>query len=563
MPCQIVLRSMMSQDHETLHLSQIGVGFSGNPHRFEVSHSGTGDRSRTVQNVDVRDGRPVSLVASKALVAEADLRLAPGQIRVYNLRLPLRDADTLFLTNAHVIVTKANLTVHHVFSRPDEIQDRRWYLESDGKLIDKQISREVSNSVNVLPKPPKVRLHLDHLNEQFFTGETAVINVDIVNEEGEPVTGTLDIRIDDDSEADVGLHWPHDKDQMLEQRTPEQSISKQIAEIQPGESHTHQVLLDGPKQAADCAIAFSIRYNLSSDSEASLVKTITLSVPIISPFEVDYELNTRLHPSPWPSFFAFPKIQDGDADNDQGIPQNWSLNCLVSSFASEGIVVDEVRLRDAKADTNSVCTIDPPEPSTQSPTTLRAKTIKSFPLAFSTRKHLLEDRSIIPLDFSLTLRWHRESSSDTSTVTTTLVVPRITNPAPEPRVLCSTRRPGHIEGEESIVDAVTAIYTIENPSMHFLTFTLTMEASDKFAFSGPKFRTLSLTPMSRASVEYALLAYDRDVQEDEEGGLGRGRWIWPVLRVTDAYFQRALRVLDAGQGVKHDAKKGLGVWVPG
>ena len=44
--------------------------------------------------------------------------------------------------------------------------------------------------------------------------------------------------------------------------------------------------------------------------------------------------------------------------------------------------------------------------------------------------------------------------------------------------------------------------------MHFLTFSLAMEASDQFAFSGPKLSKISLTPMSRRTVEYDLLLLD-------------------------------------------------------
>ena len=119
------------------------------------------------------------------------------------------------------------------------------------------------------------------------------------------------------------------------------------------------------------------------------------------------------------------------------------------------------------------------------------------------------------------------------------------------------------------------MYTLENPSMHYLTFTLTMEASDVFAFAGPKLKTLSLTPMSRVGVGYDVFVYGgaeaaagADAGPKERGkmavgGSGKGRWIYPALRVVDAYFNKTLRVLDAGYGVKADGKGGIGVWVPG
>jgi hypothetical protein len=33
--------------------------------------------------------------------------------------------------------------------------------------------------------------------------------------------------------------------------------------------------------------------------------------------------------------------------------------------------------------------------------------------------------------------------------------------------------------------------------------------------------------------------------------------------VVDAYFQKTLRVLDAGDGVQSDDRGGVGIWIPG
>jgi len=92
-------------------------------------------------------------------------------------------------------------------------------------------------------------------------------------------------------------------------------------------------------------------------------------------------------------------------------------------------------------------------------------------------------------------------------------------------------------------------YTLENPTMHFLTFELSMEASEEFGFSGPKLRTLQLLPMSRQTARYNLLP------------LVTGVWMTPQLRVVDRYFNKTLKV-QATDGVWND-KKGVSVWVMG
>jgi len=126
-----------------------------------------------------------------------------------------------------------------------------------------------------------------------------------------------------------------------------------------------------------------------------------------------------------------------------------------------------------------------------------------------------------------------------------LDVPRSLIPVTEPRVLLSKRR----QVAQNPAGLVHLQYTIENPSMHYLTFNLTMESSDEFAFSGPKATSFSLVPISRRTVDFRVLAHHG------------GRWLRVSLGVVDAYFNKALRVSAASEGVKSDGKRGLLVWV--
>ena len=90
-------------------------------------------------------------------------------------------------------------------------------------------------------------------------------------------------------------------------------------------------------------------------------------------------------------------------------------------------------------------------------------------------------------------------------------------------------------------------YTIENPTLHFLTFELSMEASEDFGFSGPKVRSLNVLPMSRQSVRYNIYP------------LVSGE-IVAQLKVLDRYFNKTLKVLPT-DGLKAD-KKGIAIFVP-
>ena len=85
--------------------------------------------------------------------------------------------------------------------------------------------------------------------------------------------------------------------------------------------------------------------------------------------------------------------------------------------------------------------------------------------------------------------------------------------------------------------------------MHFLTFNISMESSEHFAFSGPKASAISLVPVSRYEVRYKILPNKK------------GQWVKVALSVVDAYFNQTLRVQAAGEGVKGDKKGGILVWV--
>jgi solute carrier family 25 protein 38 len=76
-----------------------------------------------------------------------------------------------------------------------------------------------------------------------------------------------------------------------------------------------------------------------------------------------------------------------------------------------------------------------------------------------------------------------------------------------------------------------------------------MEPSEDFAFSGPKYKTLQLLPLSRQTVRYNLIPSVW------------GEWIAPQLIVMDQYFNKRLRV-SATEGMRSEKKGGVLVWVP-
>jgi hypothetical protein len=170
------------------------------------------------------------------------------------------------------------------------------------------------------------------------------------------------------------------------------------------------------------------------------------------------------------------------------------------------------------------------------------KSLEEAQFEVFTQKISLDDRGTATLDVSLAIKWRREREG-TAVNTTILGVPRLLVASTEPRVLAA------VSYSTKIPSMIHFDVTIENPSNHFLTFGITMEPSEKFAFSGVKQSTLQLVPLSRKTMRFRLLPSVK------------GEWIGPVhCVIRDRYFQKVLKIAPT-EGMRVD-KEGILLWVP-
>ncbi|PKS11430.1 hypothetical protein jhhlp_003193 [Lomentospora prolificans] len=274
------------------------------------------------------------------------------------------------------------------------------------------------------------------------------------------------------------------------------------------------------------SIEFSVRasYHLASDPGTRILQKESFTVKIVSPFEANYELVPRLHLDPWPSLFDPDTIQDLPDEEEAstkpalGLAQKWCLMCHYASFATEELLVVEL---DAQITSNSPgirCVSKGKQALPGDGLEIQPRGMKIAEFDIMVQKLSLDDRSSARVEVAFMIKWKRPNSS---------------LPAKE----------------ASEVDGLVNLdITIENPSSHFLTFGLTMEPSDEFAFSGSKKTTVHVLPVSRRTTTYRLLP------------LVRGAFIRPGLAVRDKYFQKVLRIIPT-EGMKAD-KEGLLVWIP-
>jgi len=588
MPCQVTIRSSMTPEGSLPQLTSLVFEFNGNPHSLRITHKDDGS-DRQIQTIRTSEITAASKSAAKSLVAEADLRLRPQQTWILNFSIPLRDAGSFRATDARMDLSFSSHRIEYVFSQARDLETTQWWLETAEGVTARRLPRDEPYILNVLPKPPKVMLSIANLREQYYTNEKVLLTLDVSNEEAEPVAGSLNVELLDSVLTDLELGWEDGQGtRSSDPTTQTQKTSRKSDTIANSGQETHVLSFVAPSQALECSFSIGLVYSLASDPDTPVSKTMTLTMTFVNPFEAHHDLLPRLDNSPWPSFFSLDAQETGaDTDTSGGIRQRWILASRVASFASESLVVESASLVLNNASSNITCDLNTDGMSITFPTNISPKISRGISFPLSTRKISLDDRRSSFLDLGLAIVWRRVSAtSKAATTTSVLPVPKLTIPGPEPRVLCTTspigkeRNDNDDDVDGSVTDnCVGVTYTIENPSMHFLTFTVTMEATDQFAFSGPKFRTIALTPLSRVSVHYRLLAYEgkadvvaddgehdqEDIAEERDTGKGdrKGIWVSPSLRVVDAYFQKTLRVVDAGPGVRTDAKTGaVRVFVP-
>jgi solute carrier family 25 protein 38 len=374
--------------------------------------------------------------------------------------------------------------------------------------------------------------------------------IEILNQEEEDTEAVLEVRLLGRSKDSLGYTWVErpasspmkEVPPPLDGSTDMDLPGHVVGRLARGERTTERIRFTAPPDPADYALEVKVLYHLLSDRDIPISKIMVADLVFNAPFEASYDLNARVHPDPWPSYFSLQEAESNvhpESTDAFGIAQKWGLRAKVASFADEQLIVTDLAVQIHSIHGGATC--DATKEFDVAETKMAPQVLSEWSFSLDIQKNNLEERRATALDTSLNITWQRTSDPTASLVTSSLPIPRIQIPSSEPRVLASASL--------SSSSLIHLDYVLENPTMHFLTFELNMEASEDFGFSGPKLRTLHLLPMSRQTVRYNLLS---SVEGD---------WITPNLKVTDRYFNKVLKV-QATEGLRAD-KKGVGIWVPG
>lgn len=478
------------------------------------------------------------------LSGTSDLTMIPGRTSVFEMNIPLREPGDASASSLKFTVNYEAFALTYTTNVQKAGSGHAWHTVRSSR----RIARTHPQSIRVLPRPPKMEIREVEFLEQYYTNEVIELPFDIINEEDVDATVKLDVTLLSEDPPNFKLKYGDGEEKRALADGEECTLQgAPLGLIKSSESSRVTLVLTGAERTAAYTLTLKASYSLVTDAATSIIQSATFRINVASPFEANYELLPRLHPDPWPSLFDHEGIQNPTADTpgpSNGLAQAWCLVTRYASFASENLTVLDLDIEVQPAHGIQCQTSKrmalPPEGLEVSP-----KTIEETQFDVAVKRASLDERNPTGLDVSFIIRWARPGAEPGASNRTLLAVPRLPIFTTEPRVLASVSyaKGGQVE-QTMLLDI-----TIENASNHFLTFGLTMDPSDEFAFSGAKQTTLNLLPISRRTMVYRLVPL-----------VAGGSWIRPTLTVKDKYFQKVLRIIPT-DGMKAD-KDGVLIWVP-
>lgn len=558
---QVVISSTAQPSSSPIKLSEVKVVFEGclRPVKLQASQNVDVDVTTpcTITSLTLREPRSSSdsaeLQSSSGspgmLTGVGDLTIGPSQNKVFNLACIPRESGEARVASITLMIEEEKFDLVYVITDQNQ-HEPVWWRQTNLGPSRRRVGKDRDTSkCKIMPKPPKIRITTPGLKGTYYTNEQIVLRIGIHNDEDEGADLSAKARLFGRPESATKIRWV---DQADSREAPDISdssssedgshlVERSIGIMERSAQKELAIVLSDTHIPSDYELEISTVYNLLSDVQTPIIKTVTASLSIMRPFEANYEFHPRLHPQAWPDFFQVDDDLLGDEPKPGGLQQKFCLSSKVVSFALEPLIIEKMTLGLLGLSADALCNIGPeimvdPEILELSPGDLRESNF-----IINLQKTILGDRRPTVLNLMLEIQWRRKDAGHHSVTSSTLAIPRFVAPTGEPRVLASATESASLKG------LIHLDYTLENPSMHFLTFNMTMEASEYFAFSGPKTTVVQLLPISRHTVRYNLLAS------------GRGLWIQPQLTVVDTYFNKTLRVLPT-ENMRSD-KKGILIWV--
>lgn len=551
---QLSFTSNAFSDSAPVVLHSIEVQFEGSIKPITITHKPNTSKMRAKNNVLLsvtdlmeairEDGDGDSEDETiMSLIGEDDLTLTPGQTRVLEMSIPLREQGDAAAKSLRMGVVTDSFSLDYHTSFKETSTADVWYTQSS---LRKRLSRTQPHNIHILPRPPKMVVAHVNPREQYYMNETMVLEIELTNAEDVDAVTKLDVNVYGEDLPEISLETKEVSMQCARSEAGSISGVVSLGTLDAAKSTRAKIIVGPAERPVEYGFIVKAMYHLVTDPATPISQDLEFRLAISNPFEANYELVPRLHPDPWPCMFDPTGLDLADAEGQaqpRGLAQKWLLSTRYASFALEDLRIMDLDVKVLQTQGSIHCTVFKRQEIPKEGLEVSPRTMESAAFDVVSQRMSLDDPPAqASMEISFVIKWKRLDTAGDMVNTTCLPAPRLYVSIAEPRVLAS------VEYLNKSTGLISLTIMIENPSHHFLTFGVTMDPSDQFGFSGPKNYTLNLVPVSRRAVTVRLLPY------------ARGTWIRPGLMVRDKYFQKVLRIL-ATDGMKMD-KEGILIWVP-
>ena len=502
------------------------------------------------------DGRVESLpsMISDYSLGSANLSMPAGGTKVFSLQAIPREPGQISLEKVVLHMEAGSYRLAIVNTNSERLRQDCLYTKYKKRV--KKCSIESSTIIDVMPKPPKVKIQIANPVLIYYTDEVMYQEVIVTNDEEVAVDLDLIVAVKDLNGMGLlpDVLWElgdtTEEDPIRSEVSAQYELRKSLGKMDPAQVQSIRFHMRAPRRPNQCILDIEANYTLSTDKDTHIRKLLSLDPDFTEPFAPKYEYLPEIQPDQWPSSFSAPE----DDTLPSGITQRWVLKTNLKPTHAYDLTIEDVALlaSNARQDiATSMKTLPSPDFAENSVDNQNERRFE-----IDVQKIEWDDRRNSNLDLEMQIRWrrkehqHQQLQEAISTSTTIVAVPRLSLSFGEPRVLVAQHKPT-TTSEATSDPMVHLVYMLENPSVHLLTFDLTMEADEGFAFSGPKATNTQLVPMSRHTVLYSILPFRRGV------------WIKPNLKIVDVNFNQTLKVLATGQIRQDNKKGGVLVWTGG
>jgi hypothetical protein len=485
----------------------------------------------------------------------ADLKFAPGLTKVYTLTMVPRDAVQIKSANVTLKLREELFDLNIVVPSEDGPARKEWWVRNESKMVRRRLNVEHAYTMKILPKPPKLRIELPNLRKAYYADEEIEIEVSIINDEEDEAEVVLHMQFLGSSGGVPHIHWAstpradsviqHDPggNPLIadEESSSVDSPSISLGRLAPSARISRYLLFRAPQNVAEHTLDLKAHYHISTDPQTSILKALTTDLTFIMPFDADYRIVPLVDPSPFLNYFYFDD-ELADGRRPAGLKQQWSIAAKITSYAMESLILQSATINIMLIPSGTKCSTLMGTNADQEDERFSPSQTVDRRYEIEIQKLSAEDRRTSTIEFQLDVVYSLESDPK-RWQRSTIDVPPLVVSFGEPRVIATATEVTFETGRahDYPIRQADLVYTLENPSAHLLDFMLTMDASEDFAFSGPKNLAVQMPPISKYSVAYRI-------QKTNSKEIIR-----PKLKILDVGFDKVLKV-QAGAGCDSDDK---------